>query len=434
MIDLEFLLLRMYTDDDKMRRMLDLGLKVESVESLNEEAAKVFLTAKGWFQRTGKAVPHAVLLEDHEQYVKNNSEAEDDVADPDPVWVVKKLQTRYLRAQFKVATDTAYKDGTFDNDQGYDDQLEKAKDFVRDLARITTNSTAEEGLVAFSEEVEQYVESTLSWQDDVESGKIKRPISFGFDHPPGDTSPDTMYQGLRRGELAVYSAYLKVGKTHLCCKAALKAAMDGDTVALFALEPSKESVKDILASLLMRLPMSHVEENTLTPGPERERFRELLTQDTLSRIHIKHPLSKGSRTLEDMYWQAYDIGADLLVGDQLSHVYYEGTNRNSQDWKLEEDRAYLARQLSQETQMASIWANQLNRGASKKKDPSSSDLAGSLGAGRAADFMFYLARVDGNDNLRTLACREPRRGPVAQWELAFQFDPMMIEVSRQIAL
>lgn len=433
MIDLEYLLLKMYTDTDKMRRMLDLGLKEENVAALNEDAVKVFSTAKGWFQRTGSAVPASVLLEDHEQYVRVNSDSEDEVDEPDPVWVVKKLQTRYLRAQFKEVTENANKLGTFDNDLDYDEQLEKAKGFVRDLGRVTVNSTAEEGLVVFSEEVEAYVESVLSWSDDVESGKIKRPISFGFQAPPGETSPDTMYQGLRRGELAVFSAYLKVGKTHLCCKAALKAALDGDTVALFALEPSKESVKDIIAALAMRLPMSHVEEKTLMPGVERDKFRELVVQDALSRIHIKHPMGKGARSLEEMYWQAYDVDADLLVGDQLSHVYYEGTNRNSQDWKLEEERAYLVRQLSQETNMASIWAHQLGRQASKKKDPSSSDLAGSLGAGRAADFMFYLARVDGNDNLRTLACREPRRGPVANWEVTFGFDPMAIEITRQIA-
>ena len=432
MIDLEYLLLKMYTDDDKMRRMMDLGLRVEIIESLNEEAAKVFLTAKGWYQRTGNAIPASVLLDDHEQYVKTNSDSEDDIDDPDPVWVVKKLQTRYLRAQFKTATDAANKDGTFSKDLDYDEQLEKAKTFVRNLGKITTNSTAEPGLVSFGDEIEEFVETTLSYEDDIESGKIKKSISFGFEAPLGDTSPDTMYGGLRRGELGAFSAYLKVGKTHLCCKAALKAALDGDTVALFALEPSKESVHSILSALAARLPMTHVEEKTLAPGPEREKFRALVVEDALNRIHISHPVSKGSRTLEEIYWQAYDVDADLLVGDQISHVYYEGTNRNSQDYKLEEDRAHLARQLSGETNMASIWAHQLGRQASKKKDPSSSDLAGSLGIGRAADFLFYLAKVDGNDNLRTLACREPRRGPVANWELTFQFDPMVIEVTRQI--
>jgi DnaB helicase-like protein len=432
-IDLEYHLLKMYTDEDKMRRMMDLGLREENVASLNEDAAAVFRTAKGWWQRNGVAVPSSVLLEDHEQYVKTNSDSDDDVEEADPQWVVKKLQIRYLRLQFKSATDEANKAGTFDDDQDYDEQLEKAKGFVTELRKITVNSTSEEGPVSFGAEIEQFVKETLEYEDDVASGRVKPPVSFGFDPPPGDTSPDTMYQGLRRGELALFSAYLKGGKTHLCCKAALKAAMDGDTVALAALEPSKESVKSILAALASRLPMSHVEEKTLTPGPERERFRELVTNDALSRIHIWHPVSKGARTLEEMYTQAYDLGADLFVGDQFSHVYY-AAGKNTPDWVVNDEKPHLARQLSQESKMASIWAWQLNRGASKKKDPSSSDLARSIGAGQASDFLFYLAKVDGNPDVRTLACRESRRGPEANWELTFRFDPMIIEVSRQIAL
>lgn len=433
LIDYEAILLKLYTDKEGMRKLLDHGLKYENVACLNEDAAKTFKTAKEWFQKTGGTpIKWDWLEHEHEQYISAIQASVDELGD-DPIdssRLVDALHSKYLFTRFRERTEEANRDGTFSRELEFKESLDKAKSFTRDLMRITMNSTSERLLSPMSEGMPQFIESTLR-------SEKHESVSFGF-RDTGSGTPDTIYTGLRAGEMAVYAAYLKVGKSHLLCKSVLRAAQEGKRVAFFALEPSEEACYATLTALAAELPMSHVEDRTIPPASdrstERDRFEALVGEEVFSRIFLKHPVGKSDRTMEEMYWQAYDVGADLLVGDQLSHVAYLSGKKGAADWLDEGEKAHLARELSGEANMASIWAHQLNRGAKGKQKPGSGDLARSIMIAQGADFMFYLAEVDGSPDLRTLACREPRRGRKANWELTFAFDPMRIEITREVNL
>lgn len=427
MIDFEAVLIKLYPDADGMRRLIELGLKDENVELLGEDALKTWRSAKSWYQRKGKPIPMAVLLEDHEAYVRIKQEQGEEEIDPEPSWLVKSLQVRYLQTAYRSRMLDAEDDGTFDVNKTYEESLELTKSLSRDLLRITTNSTSDKPLEPMSANLPEFIEDTLSWEERVEAGEVKRPVTFGFD------KVDDTYKGIRQGEIAVLAAYTKIGKSFILCKMALKAAIDGNKVALWTLENSEEETYARLTALAGELSYDHVSNKTLWPGEERDTFRGLVGQDVFDRLHVKQPQSQASATLDEMYWESYDAGIDLFVGDQLSHVYYPSERKGDPDWLNEGQKLLTARRLSKETHMASVWAAQLNVKAAKKDDLDSTMMARSQGIVQGADFVFYVSDpTKGTGNVRKLSCSTSRRGPKMDWELIFDYSPLKIEAVRVI--
>ena len=421
MIDKEALLLSCYTDTEKVRRLIQFGLKEENVELLGNEALKVWRFVKGWYQRNAKAPTEKFLLDEFEQYVKTVKERGDEEDEPDLKTLVQGLQRQYLHKRFKSRIEESKSDGTFSTDLDFEESLEKTKELSRDLLKITVASTTETPLQPMAVTLAQYVDDTLSWEERVKSGEAFEPITFGFE------KVDEVYQGIRPGELVVMAAYTKIGKSFLLCKCALAAALKGRKVALWSLENSEEETFSRLTALQGRLPYDHVNQKTLSPGEERQRFKELVGQEVFNNLYVKQPIGTESATLEEMYWESFDQGIELFVGDQLSHVYYPSMNRDP-DWLAEEKKLLQARSLSKETGMASIWASQLNIKAAKSADPDSTMMARSQGIVKGADLVFYLSDpTKGTSTIRKLACGQNRRGPTVDWELVFNYAPMDIE-------
>ena len=426
MIDFEAMLISIYPDSDGMRKLIDLGLKDENVGILGDDAVAAWRTAKTWFQRKNTAIPMEIMLHDHEQYIRRNQEEQvDDAIDTDPTWLVRTLQTRYLHSAFKKRLNDANDDGTFDHDLEYGESLDRVATLVHDLLAITNNSSPDKPLEPMSVDLEEFVEDTLTWEERVKTGDTKEPVTFGFQ------LIDNVYKGIRPGELAVMAAYTKLGKSFLLCKQALAAAIAGNKVALWTLENSEEETYSRLTALAGGFSYEHISNKTLPPGQERERFRELVGQDVFDRLFVKQPVRRC--TLDEMYWESYNVNVDLFIGDQLSHVYFPSLRRSDPDWLNEGEKLLAARRLSRETNVPSIWAAQLNQKAANKDDLDSTMMGRSQGIVQGADFVFYLSDPSrGLGNVRKLSCSTSRRGPRVAWELIFDFAPMKIEAVRVI--
>lgn len=423
MIDKEALLLACYTDTESVRKLIELGLKEENVELLQggDEAVRVWRFVKGWYQRKAKAPEEKYLLEEFERYVKTVRERGSEEDDPDLRWLVQSLHREYLHKMFRSRIEDAYKDKTFSADSEFEESLALAKELTRDLQKVTLASTAETPLQPMSVKLASFVDDTLTWEDRVASGDAFKPVTFGFD------MIDEFYQGIRPGEVVVIAAYTKVGKSFLLCKCALKAAMQGRKVALWSLENSEEETFSRLTALYAGLPYEHINQKTLHPGQERERFRSLVGEEVFDKLYVKQPVGSETMTLEAMYWESFENDIELFVGDQLSHVYFPDTARDP-DWLAEEKKLLRARALSRETGMASIWAAQLNVKAAKAADPDSTMMARSQGIVKGADLIFFLSDpTKGTGDIRKLACGQNRRGPQLAWQLTWTYAPMDIE-------
>jgi replicative DNA helicase len=388
----------------------------------------MFSLARDWFQKSGRknAIPREVLEQEFEQVMALKAEGMATFAENpiEPSWLVKKLQGTYLQKATQDRIEKAARDGDFDADLDYEEMVERNNILVHDLLTISINSKPEKPLAPMSDasNLPAFIEENLSRLARIQAGEIPEAVTFGF------AAIDAAYQGLREDEFAVVAAFTKVGKSYILCKQALTAANQGKKVVLFSLENSEELTYARLTALAGRLPMSRVSDATLPPG-QRDVFRALVGEEVFDRIYVLNPRSRSSRVMEELYYQAYSVNADVLIGDQLSHV--ENPGRWDSDWRMMGDNAQKAKVLTMETRIPSIWAAQLNRGASKKKTPDMSNMARSLGIGQEADWVFFLSKED-LPNRRILNCDTARRGEEKKWSLAFEFDPMVIEVLREV--
>lgn len=422
MIDFEALLLRFCQDTESMRGLLAIGIKDEVIASLSDEAEKVWKFSKGWYQRTSTAVPEKVLLKDFEQYVRVVREnGDEELNNVDLKWFVDSLQRDYLYERFKGRIADAHKDGTFSRDLDFTDARKRSREVAQDLLKVTMNSSADEPLQAMTELLPTYLDDVLNYNDKIKQGAMEAPVTFGFKRV------NDQYLGLASGEMMVLIAYTGMGKSFMMCKFALSAALQGKRVALWTLENSVEETMTRLAALAGHLPYDHLSNKVIAP-PERQKLSELVNEEALSRLYIKQPMSHEGATLEEIYWESQNLDIDLIVGDQLSHVYYPGERSSDPDWLNETNKLRYARDLSRESNMASIWAAQANVKAHGKARIDLTMMARSQGYNQGSDFVFGLTDPgNGTSNIRRFECIKARRGPNVAWELVFNYSPMDIE-------
>lgn len=427
MIDLEACLILQLTDVDSMRKFLIQpgGLKEEIIPWT--DAKKAFGLASEHFLRSGgtKAVSRAVLETEMEQYLNHKRESMGEVEDEyvEPIWLVKKLQTDYFRRTMQTRLKDAAKDGTWSEDVEIEDALEKGKTLISDLSRIAVASSMDKPLAPMADTLPVWAEDVLNRHSREADGEVKTPVTFGF------AEVDDAYKGLRTDELMVVGAAMKVGKSFVLCKQGLKAAEQGRTVVLWTLENSENETYARLISLAGGFSYAQISDATVPPN-QREKFRDLVGDEVFNRIYVKQP---RNATLEEMYYQTATLGAGLLLGDQFSFVNYKSRSGEA-DWERFSNIAHRAKELTLETQLPSVWATQLNREAIKKDEPGAGQIGRSIGIGQAADFFFFLSEDKnlGADK-RRYSCSLVRRAQARDWALHFGFDPMRIEVDREIA-
>ena len=426
MIDLQACLISLLTDVDAMRKFLIQpgGMKEEIIPWA--DAKKAFALASDSFLKSGgtKAISKKVLESEMEQYFSHQADAMGEMKDEyiEPTWLTKKFQTDYFQRSMQERLKDASKDGTFNSDLDVGVAVEKGRQLISDLSAIAVASSMDRPLAPMSSTMPVWAEDVLHRRMREESGEVRKPITFGFD------AIDQAFQGIREEELVIVGAVMKAGKSWIACKQGLKAAQDGNKVAIWALENSENETYARLVSLAGPFAYSHISDATIPPG-ERDRFREVVGQEVFDRIYVKHAINA---TLEEMYYQSATLGMDLLIGDQFTFVNWKGSSREA-DWERYSNMAHRAKSLSQETRMPSVWVTQLNREAINKAEPGGKQIGRSIGLGQAADFFFFLSEDPqlGMDK-RRYSMSLSRRTASRDWSLDFRFNPMHIEVDREI--
>lgn len=139
----------------------------------------------------------------------------------------------------------------------------------------------------------------------------------GIGLPYGLTEVDDLTHGLLPGELAVVSAYTKVGKSFFLAYVAAMLRRRGFTPIVFTLELSKEEMEERIDAYYSGVSYDRLIHSQLSFEEMRvlQRAQEEL-RDSGS-LHIQRP-PEGDRTVIEMIGRARQLGANYVLIDQLS--------------------------------------------------------------------------------------------------------------------
>lgn len=138
---------------------------------------------------------------------------------------------------------------------------------------------------------------------------------------------DEHFRFLRPGELAIFGAAPKTGKSWITLIVALAEWRRGRSVALFSLENSIDMTLDRLACAAVGVDYSRFQKGACNEG-EIQRIEEFIKQMETSDnpIWVMHP-PRSERTAEHMLRQAAIMDADSVIIDQISHVDHPDPGR-----------------------------------------------------------------------------------------------------------
>lgn len=350
-MDYERSIIPHYTNVETMQQMLDAGVNEELFA--NEELRKIFLFSRQYFldAKMKFAVSPKVLNEEFEQYFKVNGYPSEDEYITLP-HIISKLKQQYKRIQATTAIRSSS-----ENLLEMPDEAIAA--LIQDLSRIQMNTTTADRLEIYGENFEDRVEAYV--ERAVPGTRDKLGVPMGW----GEVTTET--GGLKVGELAVVVGYAGVGKSWVLSKMALEAAKSGKRVYYATLENSKEMTMDRLDCLVSGVPYREYERGELTPS-QKARLEEAKDEiKTFDNLLIDAPRHRNERTAIELYSRASFFGADVIIGDQLSHIYNPSPIKNNDPFLRMGDTIVQVSDLTRSFDMASIWAAQFNRDSQKGK-------------------------------------------------------------------
>lgn len=351
-MDYERLLIPHYSELDSMKRIMDEGINEELFTS--EECRKIFELARSYFLNTKmqKPVPVSVLTDEFQQYFKVNGypDGENDTVAVD--FLIAKLKAQYKRIQAQNAIRNAA-----------DRMLEAPDDAVAELLQelsgiqmhTTTANRQEIYAEKFEERVEQYLDRL------VPESRNRDAIPLGWKEVTDETG------GLRAAELAVVVGYAGVGKSWVLSKMALEAARAGKRVYYATLENPLNMTIDRMDCLLTGVPYREYERGELTTE-QRKRFDEVKEEIiAFDNLMLDAPRHRNERTAIDLYSRAAFYGADVIIGDQLSHIYNPIQVKNNDPFLRMGETIIQVSDLTRSFNIASVWAAQFNRDSQRGK-------------------------------------------------------------------
>ena len=176
---------------------------------------------------------------------------------------------------------------------------------------------------------------------------------------------DDEIRGLKPEELAILVAATGMGKSWTMCKTALFAAMNGHKVYFVSMENNPDDTRARLDCLMSGVPYGAVDSGNITVGQARQLKQARDAVESLGdNLILDQPLTRDERTVHELYVRARYRGADLFVGDQLSHLTPVGRYDGNRTLEYEEHVANIV-DLTREYGMASVWAAQFNRQGAK---------------------------------------------------------------------
>ncbi|MGW9067875.1 DnaB-like helicase C-terminal domain-containing protein [Streptomyces yangpuensis] len=234
--------------------------------------------------------------------------------------------------------------------------------------------------------------------------------------------------GIHPGEIAVWAAGAKAGKSWSATNVARAEWERGRETVLFTLENSVEMTYDRLACQICGIDYRQFQKGESTPE-EVDRVREWLRQhqeDLRGGFHVISP-DPGRRTPSALVRHAQSLGAKSIIVDQLSHVEHPDPFRKARHEIVRDIVVELASLISTGRQAMPLLLNvQINReglaAASKVGRLELQHLAESSEVERSASWIFGLLRSEtevaaGMATLQTIASR---RMDAKNWRCAWE--------------
>ena len=245
--------------------------------------------------------------------------------------------------------------------------------------------------------------------------------------PSGFVDLDALTSGFQAAELVVVAARPSMGKTAFCLNVAANAAAEGQGVAIFSLEMSKESLVQRMLTATARVDSHRVRQGTLRDSD----FTQLARAAGLLQTYQVWIDDTPSITLLEMRSKARRLKIDndlkLIVVDylQLMRSPEHSENRVQEISDISRSLKALAREL----EVPVIALSQLSRASEQRggeRKPILSDLRDSGAIEQDADLVIFIHRPEYYDRedeskrgLAEVMLAKNRNGPTGDVQLKF---------------
>lgn len=288
------------TELSEISRVWEMGLRQEAFEDPINRFAFTFMVDY-WLDARMRHAPTWVVMETEFPQLKLDTHVEETTD-----WLISRLKQRYatnrLQDVIRSALDKANADdpvGTLD--KLWHDAYDAAQVNAPRYARVDITETIESRRERYRRDVEQQAIAGV---------------------PIGLTELDEHTRGILPGELCAAAAYTKTGKSWLLAQAFVTALRTGLRPIFFTLEMGIPEMEDRIDALYSGVSYQRLSQRDLNPD---EIVRLRTAQDEMAALReenrgfIERP-QRGERTVKHMVSRARQVGANLLIVDQLSFI------------------------------------------------------------------------------------------------------------------
>jgi replicative DNA helicase len=245
--------------------------------------------------------------------------------------------------------------------------------------------------------------------------------------PSGFVDLDGLTSGFQHAELVVVAARPSMGKTAFCLNIAANAAAEGNGVAIFSLEMSKESLVQRMLTATARVDSHRVRQGTLRDSD----FTQLARAAGLLQTYQVWIDDTPSITLLEMRSKARRLKIDndlkLIIVDYLQLMRSPEYSENRVQEISDISRSLKA--LARELEVPVIALSQLSRASEQRggeRRPILSDLRDSGAIEQDADLVIFIHRPEYYDRedeskrgLADVMLAKNRNGPTGDVQLKF---------------
>jgi replicative DNA helicase len=291
-------------------------------------------------------------------------------------------------------------------------------DLAESRVFLISQTRHERGFTRIKEMLSETIERIETLQ---RSGKTITGVASGF------RDLDDLTSGFQRSDLVIVAARPSMGKTAFCLNVAANAAAEGQGVAIFSLEMSKEALVQRMLTATARVDSHRVRQGTLRDSD----FTQLARAAGLLQTYQVWIDDTPSITLLEMRSKARRLKIDgdvrLIIVDYLQLMRSPEYSENRVQEISDISRSLKA--LARELEIPVIALSQLSRASEQRggeRKPILSDLRDSGAIEQDADLVIFIHRPEYYDRedeskrgLAEVMLAKNRNGPTGDVQLKF---------------
>lgn len=292
MSDFEKKLLSKFDDVDEIRHAWDLGLRQQVFE--NPLHKGMFNWIMDFYNTNAMSLAPTREIMKHEFPV---FESDENVEEP-TLWLVETLQRRYSTNQAQEIMREAAASSSEDPIGSLKDLWRKAYEATEAVAPRVSRS-----------DMTNLEERRARYQ--LRMDRTVSGVTLGLPELDENTG------GLYPGELCALAGFSKTGKSFYLAKVCVENLRNGVRPVIFSLELSKEEMEDRMDAIISGVSYDRLSKATLPLDELQVLHRAQEEALELGPLHVERP-PEGERTVKNLVNRARQLGAGIIVIDQLS--------------------------------------------------------------------------------------------------------------------